>query len=72
MTSNTESEGLAKNDYAVSVSRSDAKCGYRDFSMEAEEGIALDESFPIKLHYMLADVQRDGNDYIVSWHGHGR
>jgi hypothetical protein len=45
---------------------------YRDFSMESEDGMVLDESFPVKLHYMLADIERDGKEHIVGWHGHGR
>lgn len=45
---------------------------YRDFSMECEQGQALDESFPVKLHYMLADIERDGADHLVAWHSHGR
>ena len=46
--------------------------GYQDFSMEREQGEVLDESFPVKLHYMLADLEIDGLDYICSWSRHGR
>ena len=45
---------------------------YPDFAMEPEQGEALDESFPVKLHYMLADLEKDGLDYICSWSRHGR
>ena len=69
MTSNHKSEGLVKE---AGIMKGDSNCSYRDYSMEAGKGQALDESFPIKLHYMLADVQMDGNDHIVAWHSHGR
>jgi hypothetical protein len=31
-----------------------------------------DSAFPIKLHRMLQDVEREGLNYIVSWHPDGR
>jgi hypothetical protein len=31
-----------------------------------------DETFPVKLHYMLSDVERDGLSHIISWAPHGR
>jgi HSF-type DNA-binding len=30
------------------------------------------ENFPVKLHYMLGELKRDGLDHIVSWQPHGR
>ncbi|CAB9507247.1 Heat stress transcription factor [Seminavis robusta] len=68
------SSGATKMDDAPAiVSGSVAKCSYRDLSQETEKsGQALDESFPTKLHFMLADLERDGHDFIVSWHVHGR
>lgn len=35
-------------------------------------GCRAEENFPIKLHYMLLELQRDGLDHIVSWQPHGR
>lgn len=31
-----------------------------------------EENFPVKLHYMLAELERDGLNHIVSWQPHGR
>jgi len=31
-----------------------------------------DQNFPIKLHYMLSELEKDGLDHIVSWQPHGR
>jgi hypothetical protein len=30
------------------------------------------QSFPVKLHYMLSELETDGMDDIVSWQPHGR
>ena len=55
---------------------------YRDFSQEQEHsgdlaasnqnGTNREQSFPMKLHYMLSDMQADGLDHMVSWQPHGR
>eukprot|EP00977_Amphora_coffeiformis_P027532 scaffold34619_cov183-Amphora_coffeaeformis.AAC.9 len=56
---------------------------YRDFSNETEqESQAILNStkncyhseaiFPVKLHYMLSDMEADGLAHIVSWQPHGR
>jgi hypothetical protein len=31
-----------------------------------------DQNFPVKLHYMLNELEKDGMDDIVSWQPHGR
>jgi hypothetical protein len=31
-----------------------------------------DRSFPVKLHYMLSELEADGMSHIVSWQPHGR
>jgi hypothetical protein len=31
-----------------------------------------DQNFPVKLHYMLSELETDGMDDIVSWQPHGR
>ena len=33
---------------------------------------ASDRHFPVKMHYMLAELEQDGLDHIVSWQPHGR
>jgi len=46
---------------------------YQDYAKEEEPSLqVLRDSFPVKLHYMLADVEKDGLDDIISWHVHGR
>ena len=58
---------------------------YRDYATEVEttmpsnagskkngNGSSSDTNFPVKLHYMLSDMQADGLDHIVSWQPHGR
>ena len=30
------------------------------------------DNFPVKLHYMLGEIERDGLNHIVSWQPHGR
>lgn len=31
-----------------------------------------DQSFPVRLHYMLSEMEKDGLSHIVSWQPHGR
>jgi hypothetical protein len=31
-----------------------------------------EHNFPVKLHYMLSELETDGMDDIVSWQPHGR
>jgi hypothetical protein len=31
-----------------------------------------EENFPVKLHYMLDELEKDGMEHIVSWQPHGR
>lgn len=53
---------------------------YRDFSRVPEEELEaanvmhmgnVQPPFPIKLHHMLKEIQKEGND-IASWEFHGR
>ena len=55
--------------------------GYHDFSDLVETSICedsvqtapgVDRNFPVKLHYMLSELERDGLDHIASWQPHGR
>jgi hypothetical protein len=32
----------------------------------------VEHNFPLKLHYMLSELENDGMDSIVSWQPHGR
>jgi hypothetical protein len=34
--------------------------------------VTNDQNFPVKLHYMLSDMEADGLAHIVSWQPHGR
>ena len=53
---------------------------YRDFSQVVEDSStgaakpanASDRHFPVKLHYMLSELEQDGLGSIVSWMPHGR
>ena len=56
---------------------------YRDHAAEVESnadavitkngnGSSSETNFPVKLHYMLSDMEADGLDHIVSWQPHGR
>lgn len=61
---------------------------YHDYSHVTEDGQLMKEfheananvigphkgeqNFPVKLHYMLSELEADGLDYIVSWQPHGR
>lgn len=35
-------------------------------------GSGSEQSFPMKLHYMLNDIEKDGLSHIISWSSHGR
>ena len=59
---------------------------YHDYANETEETSTalaaaagaggksghLEQNFPVKLHYMLSDMQSDGLDHIIAWKPHGR
>jgi hypothetical protein len=59
---------------------------YVDYARESEaESLAIlaqaknsgsagtsEQNFPVKLHYMLSDMEADGLAHIVSWQPHGR
>jgi hypothetical protein len=55
---------------------------YHDYSKEVDTGEAApsitdgamrtEQNFPVKLHYMLSELESDGLDDIVSWQPHGR
>lgn len=43
-----------------------------DCAGESKPANASDRHFPVKLHYMLSELEQDGLDHIVSWQPHGR
>lgn len=61
---------------------------YRDFSQASPDaccylaagaapannsnGSHSEQNFPVKLHYLLEDMESDGLGHIVSWQPHGR
>ena len=54
---------------------------YRDFSSLTKEviekkafasGAKKDHYFPVKLHYVLSEMENDGLQHIASWQPHGR
>jgi hypothetical protein len=55
---------------------------YQDYANDVEmvtkkEHAPLDlnlgeQNLPVKLHYMLSDLETSGMDHIVSWQPHGR
>lgn len=56
---------------------------YKDFSKVSEDSIpALKKKFgsnetselhfPVRLHYMLNEMEKDGQSKIISWQPHGR
>ena len=66
---------------AGNMQDSSNRCEYHDYSLEGEsESLTIlskekngsESNFPVKLHYMLSDMEADGLDHIVSWQPHGR
>lgn len=56
---------------------------YHDYAQEQQldgapllckikNGTNSEQNFPVKLHYMLSDMEADGLDHIISWQPHGR
>ena len=39
---------------------------------KVKNGSNSEQNFPVKLHYMLSDMESDGLHHIVSWQVHGR
>lgn len=38
----------------------------------APHGNVSEQNFPVKLHYMLCEIEADGLENIASWQPHGR
>jgi hypothetical protein len=54
--------------------------GYNDYANESEKALETsgyelnhgEDNFPVKLHYMIKELETDGMADIVSWQPHGR
>lgn len=73
----TEEEFLStivkeEEDPAVASSEKRRSCSKRKGSGGAEASVRSNTNFPVKLHYMLEEVERDGYDDIIAWQPHGR
>jgi hypothetical protein len=53
----------------ANVSEDDVKQGPGD--MEGTNS-KKDKNFPVRLHYVLSEMEKDGLQHIVSWQSHGR
>jgi hypothetical protein len=65
------------NDYASEVEKGEESAGKPHHQMEehtqsSNMGNGGEQNFPVKLHYMLNELEKDGMDDIVSWQPHGR
>ena len=60
----------------ASTSMSKVQHGYRDHALVTEDPkLSCHQSknkFPVKLHLMLSELNKDGLSHIVSWQPHGR
>lgn len=43
-----------------------------DTANEIERSSSVEHKFPVKLHYMLEDMEKDGLDHVMAWQPHGR
>jgi hypothetical protein len=61
------------HDYAYEVEKVDANTTDQRYTEEHTLPNRSEErNFPVKLHYMLTELEIDGMDGIVSWQPHGR
>jgi hypothetical protein len=64
------------HDYANEAEKAEESMG--DLQQHTEEHTQSsstnrgEQNFPVKLHYMLNELEKDGMDDIVSWQPHGR
>jgi hypothetical protein len=43
-----------------------------EYTQHQHQSNRNEHNFPVKLHYMLSELENDGVDGIVSWQPHGR
>ncbi len=67
------------HDYAHEVEKVEEKAGdlhHQHVEEEQTQSFNMssggEQNFPVKLHYMLNELEKDGMDDIVSWQPHGR
>jgi hypothetical protein len=65
------------HDYANEVERGEDSLGDLHQEEHTQEPPSManhsgEQNFPVKLHYMLNELEKDGMDDIVSWQPHGR
>jgi hypothetical protein len=75
-------EMTKENSIEETKAEPDEKTGmhnYHDYAREAEKASGSieepnhgDSNFPVKLHFMLSELETDGMDDIISWQPHGR
>jgi hypothetical protein len=60
------------NDYANEVEKVEERAGNQLIEEHTSMNRGGEQNFPVKLHYMLNELEKDGMDDIVSWQPHGR
>jgi hypothetical protein len=60
------------NDYANEVEKGEERTGNLLIEEHTSMNRRGEQNFPVKLHYMLNELEKDGMDDIVSWQPHGR
>jgi hypothetical protein len=62
------------HDYAKEAEKSEESMGDLQHTEEHTQSSMNrgEQNFPVKLHYMLNELEKDGMDDIVSWQPHGR
>jgi hypothetical protein len=62
-------------DYAHELEKVEEKAGNQlmeEHTQASNMSSGGEQNFPVKLHYMLNELEKDGMDEIVSWQPHGR
>jgi len=62
-----EADGSDFQDFAF-VTEEDVRRVHGD----ANFGNQKHSNFPVQLHYLLSEMERDGHSEVASWHSHGR
>jgi hypothetical protein len=60
------------HDYANETKKLAERAENQHYMDEHTQPNPGEENFPVKLHYMLTELETDGMDDIVSWQPHGR
>jgi hypothetical protein len=66
------------HDYASEVEKGEESAGnlhdqhLEEHTPSSSMSNGGEQNFPVKLHYMLNELEKDGMDDIVSWQPHGR